>query len=61
MYVKIPNPPVSRLRVPGMSEKYGADGLDVPESGVVQVDKQTGEALLEHLPDAKKHEAGDDS
>lgn len=61
MYVKLPNPPAKALRVPGMSEKYREDGLDVPESGVVQVDQQTGEALIDHIPDAEAHGAGDDS
>ena len=61
MYVKLPNPPASALRVPGMSEKYRESGVDVPESGVVQVDAQTGEALLEQIPDAEEHTGGEDS
>lgn len=59
MYVQLPRP-TSGLRVPGMSEKYRESGIDAPESGVVQVDAQTGEALLEHCPEAEEHDPGGD-
>lgn len=56
MYVKLPNPPHSGLRVEEMSEQYREDGLSTPDSGVVRVDAQTGEALLEHIPGAEEHD-----
>lgn len=76
MYVKLPNPPAKGLRVPdvtevdedgeevvvhAMSDKYRESGVDVPESGVVQVDRETGATLIEQIPGAEEHEAGDGS
>lgn len=60
MWIHDTNAPTHDLRVPGMSEEY--DTVDIPESdsvaqgGVVQVDEQTGEALIEHCPTITEHD-----
>lgn len=56
------NAPAKGLRVPGMSDKYREDGLDFPDSGgALQVDAQTGEALIEHCPGVQEHTPTPDS
>jgi len=60
MFVKLPNPPASGLRVPGMHPDDRESGIDVPDSGVVNVKRQTGEALLEQIDGATEHDGGDD-
>jgi len=59
MFVKLPRPPASGLRVPGMHPEDRESGIDVPESGVVNVKQQTGDALLEQIPGAETHDGGD--
>lgn len=59
MYVTDTNAPTTGLRVPGMSDDYRESGVDIPERGAVQVDAQTGEALIEHCPTITDHEPDD--
>lgn len=51
--------PAQGLRVPGMSEKYREDGLDFPESGILQVDTDTMRALVQHCPPVQEYSADD--
>lgn len=61
MYIQDDNAPTRGLRVPGMSDDYREDGVDIPEDGAVQVDKQTGEALIEQCPSITERESDNDS
>ena len=62
MWIHDENAPTAGLRVPGISEEYRESGVEIPESGVAQVDRQTAEALIEHCPSITEHdpEEGDD-
>jgi len=59
MHIHDSNAPTDGLRVPGMSDDYRESGVDIPDSGVVQVDAQTGEALIDHCPTITEHDPND--
>lgn len=52
MYIKHEDGEVRNLKVPGMDEP-----VDIPESGVLQVTKEVGEALIKHCPNIKEYTA----
>lgn len=43
-----------------MADDDRGAGVSIPESGVKQVNRQTGEALIEHCPSISEHEPEDD-
>jgi len=61
MRIEDSNAPTHKLRVPGMSEKYRQKGVNIPESGVTRVDRQTGEAIVEHCPTITEVKEEDES
>lgn len=60
VYIHDANAPTRGLRVPGMHEDdRQSGGVSIPETGVAQVKRQTGEALIEHCPSIEAHDPDD--